>query len=160
MSIPYHCDNATSSPVLIPVYLASANPMTQRNSTDIHALTNMHIPTAMSHVCLYCHTIDDSRQQINLIATTVYIGCFANWYTMQCGMTLIPQNVLIKRWIVTTHHMVYTVHVYCLTCPLVSTGICSYICTVLIQRYRHTFDFNNPPPLPYIIDSCLYASCR
>ena len=48
LSIPYHCDNANSSPVLIPVYLASANPMTQRNSTAIHALTNMQIATAMS----------------------------------------------------------------------------------------------------------------
>ena len=87
LSIPYHCDNATSSPVLIPVYLASANPMTQRNSTDIHALTNMHIPTAMSHVCLCCHTIADSRQQINislLPQCIIIIGCFANWHHRYC----------------------------------------------------------------------------
>ena len=61
LSISYHCSNANSSPVLIPVYLASANPMTQRNSTAIHALTNMQIATAMSHICLCFHPIAASQ---------------------------------------------------------------------------------------------------
>ena len=55
------CDNPNSSPVLIPVYLGSANPMTQRNSTAINALTNMQIGTGMSHVCLCFHPIAASH---------------------------------------------------------------------------------------------------